>query len=98
MATAVADRALLAVWVQDALSLPRPDQQRLRDRQVEYAAAWEATLTQLRPELGPSETRTVVHAALGAINSIAFHDPGLSPEALEALLSGAARAVLGTKA
>ena len=98
VATAVAERALLAVWVQDAQSLPRPDQQRLRDRQVEYAAAWEATLTRLRPELGPNETRTVVHAALGAINSIAFHDPGLSSEALEALLGGTARAVLGTKA
>ncbi len=96
--TAMAERALLAVWVQDAQSLPRPDQQRLQDRQVEYAAAWEATLARLRPELGPSETRTVVHAALGAINSIAFHDPGLSPEALEALLGGTARAVLGTKA
>ena len=96
--TAMAERALLAVWAQDAQSLPRPDQQRLRDRQIEYATAWEATLARLRPELGPSETRTVVHAALGAINSIAFHDPGLSPEALEALLGGAARAVLGAKA
>lgn len=98
VATAVAERALLAVWMQDAQNLPRPDQQRLRERQVEYAAAWEAMLARLRPELGPSETRTVVHAALGAINSIAFHDPGLSPEALETLLGGTARAVLGTKA
>jgi hypothetical protein len=40
----------------------------------------------------------VVHAALGAINSIAFHDPGLSREALEALLGDTARAVLATKA
>jgi AcrR family transcriptional regulator len=98
VATAVAERALLAVWLQDAQSLPRPDQQRIRDRQVEYAAVWEATLARLRPELGPSEAHTVVQAALGAINSIAFHDPGLSPEALEALLGDAARAVLGTKA
>jgi AcrR family transcriptional regulator len=98
VAIAVAERALLAVWVQDAQSLPRPDQQRIRDRQDEYAGVWEAALVRLRPELGPSEAHTVVHAALGAINSIAFHDPGLSPEALEALLGDAARAVLGTKA
>jgi AcrR family transcriptional regulator len=98
VATAVAERALLGVWLQDAQSLPRPDQQRIGDRQVEYTAVWEATLGRLRPELGPGETRTVVHAALGAINSIAFHDPGLAPDALEALLGGAARAVLGTKA
>jgi AcrR family transcriptional regulator len=98
VATAAAERALLGVWLQDAQSLPRPDQQRIGDRQVEYTAVWEATLGRLRPELGPGETRTVVHAALGAINSIAFHDPGLAPDALEALLGGAARAVLGTKA
>ncbi len=98
VATAVAERSLLAVWLQDAQSLPPPDQQRIEDRRVEYTAVWEATLTRLRPELGPGETRALVHAALGAINSIAFHDPGLSPDALEAFLGGAARAVLGTKA
>ena len=97
VATAVAERALLAVWLQDAQSLPRPDQQRIRDRQTDYAAVWEATLTRLRPELGPGEIHTLVHAALGAINSIAFHDPGLSQEVLEALLGDAARAVLATK-
>jgi len=92
--TAVAEQALLAVWLQDAQSLPRPDQQRISDRQVEYVAAWVATLARLRPELGPAEAQTVVHAALGAINSIAFHDPGLPPETLETLLGDAARAVL----
>ena len=97
VATAVAERALLAVWAQDAQSLPRPDGQRISDRQVEYAAVWEATLARVRPELGPAAAHTVVQAALGAINSIAFHDPGLAPEALEALLGDAARAVLGVK-
>jgi AcrR family transcriptional regulator len=92
--TAVAERALLAVWLQDAPSLPRPDLERLRDREDGYAAVWEATLAQLRPELGAGETRAVVHSALGAINSIAFHDPGLAPEVLEPLLGVAARAVL----
>lgn len=98
VATAVAERAQLAVWLQDAQSLPRSDQQRLSDRQAGYAAVWEATLARLRPELGPGEASTVVQAALGAINSIASHDPGLSREALEALLGDAARAVLATKA
>jgi AcrR family transcriptional regulator len=93
--TAVAERALMAVWVQDAQSLPRPDRQRIGDRQVEYVAVWVATLARLRPELGPAEAHTVVHAALGAINSIAFHDPGLPPQTLETLLAAAARAVLG---
>ena len=96
--TAVAERALLAVWLQDARSLPRADQERLADRQVEYVAVWAATLARLRPELGPGEAQTVVYAALGAINSVAFHDPGLAPEALEAFLGDAARAVLAKAA
>jgi AcrR family transcriptional regulator len=96
--TAVKQRALLAVWQQDAQSLPRSDRERIRDRQVGYSAVWEATLARLRPDLGPGEAHAVVHAALGAINSIAFHDAGLPPEVLEALLGGAARAVLAGKA
>jgi AcrR family transcriptional regulator len=95
-ATAVEDRALLAVWLQDWRSLPRPDLQRIRRRQAEYAAIWFTALCRLRPELGPAEAETVVHAALGAINSIAFHDAGLPAPALEALLGGAARTILNT--
>ena len=96
--TAVTQRNLLAVWLQDAQSLPRSDHQRLGDRQAAYAAAWTATLARVRPELGPAEAQTMVQAALGAINSIALHDPGLPPEALETLLGDAARAVLRSKA
>ena len=95
--TAVAERAVLAVWLQDTPSLPRPDQERIGARQAEYAAIWAVTLTRLRPELGPAEAETVVQAALGAINSIALHDPGLPPEALEPLLSATARSVLGSQ-
>ena len=95
-ATAVEERALLAVWLQDWRSLPRADQQRIRRRQAEYAAIWVAALTRLRPELSPAESVTVVHAALGAINSIAFHDAGLPAQELEAVLSGAARTVLSS--
>ena len=98
VATAVAERALLAVWLQEAKSLPAPDQQRVADRQAGYIAIWETILARVRPELGPGATSTVVQAALGAINSIAFHDPGLAPEALEALLGDTARRVLGTRA
>lgn len=99
VATAVAERALLAVCQQDAKSLPRSDRQRIRDRQVAYSAVWEAALVRLRPELSPGEAHTVVHAAIGSIDSVAFHDPGVGPEKLEALLGDAARAVLaGTQA
>ena len=97
VATAVAERALLAVWLRESQSLPDSDQKRLGDRQVEYVAVWAATLAQLRPELGPAEAQTVVRAALGAINSIALHDPGLPAETLEALLGAAARLILTSR-
>ena len=97
VATAVAEPALLAVWQQDAQSLPRPDRQRIHDRQVGYSAVWEATLARLRPELSSGEAHTVVHAAIGAVNSVAFHDTALGPGKLEGLLGDAARAVLAGK-
>jgi AcrR family transcriptional regulator len=96
VATAVEERALLAVWLQDWRSLPRSDQQRIRRRQVEYVAVWVTALSRLRPELGPTEAEVVVHAAVGAINSVAFHDADLPPAELETLLGEAARAVLRT--
>ena len=51
-------------------------------------------LVRLRPELAPAVAETVVHAALGAVNSVALHDAGLPSEALEALIVDLAGAVL----
>jgi AcrR family transcriptional regulator len=93
-ATAVEERAMVAVWLQDWRSLPDPEEQRIRGRQAEYVGIWLATLARVRPELGPAEAETAVHAAVGAINSVAFHDTPLPSEALEGLLADAARAVL----
>lgn len=95
-ATAVEERALLAVWLQDWRSLPQTDQQRIRRRQVQYVAIWVTALSRLRPELSPAELDTAVHAALGAVNSIAFHDAGLPADALETRLGQAALTVLTT--
>ena len=96
VATAVKERALLTVWIQDWRSLPQADQHRIRRRQMEYVAIWVQALVRLRPDLGPAEAESVVHAALGAINSVAFHDSGLRIEALEPLLSAVAGSVLRT--
>lgn len=96
VATAVEERGLLAVWLRDSRSLPWADEQRIRRRQMEYTAVWVSALAGLRTELAPAEAEAVVHAALGAINSVALSDTGLAPAALEPLLVAAARAVLGT--
>jgi len=92
--TAVDQRARLAVWIQDGLSLPAPEQARIRQRQAEYVAIWVQALVRLRPELAPAEAEMLVHAALGAVNSVAFHDAGLDPDALESILARVAASVL----
>jgi AcrR family transcriptional regulator len=96
VATAVEERALLSVWIQDWRSLPLADQQRIRRRQGEYVGVWVSALVRLRPELAPAEAETVVHAALGAVNSVAFHDANLPSEALQALIIAIAGSVLRT--
>jgi AcrR family transcriptional regulator len=95
VAIAVRERGLLAVWIQDWRSLPRDDAQRIRHRQVEYIAVWVQALVALRPELAPAEAEAVVHAALGAVNSVALSDSGLPAKDLETILGTGARAVLG---
>src|SRR5207249_10603853 len=87
VATAVEERALLTVWIQDWQSLPEEDQRRIRHRQVEYVSVSVQALVRLRPELSPAEAEAVVHAAIGAINSVAFHDAGLGVAPLETLLT-----------
>lgn len=96
VATAVEQRARLAVWIQDRRSLPPAEAERIGQRQAEYVGIWVQTLVRLRPELGPAEAETLVHAALGAVSSVAFHDTGLPPGRLEALLADVAGAVLRT--
>ncbi|HVW32026.1 MAG TPA: TetR/AcrR family transcriptional regulator [Acidimicrobiia bacterium] len=96
VATAVEERSLLAVWIQEWRSLPQTDQQRIRRKQMEYTTIWVGALSRLRPELSPAQAEAVVHAALGAINSVALHDAGLAADEITATLVGAARAVLAT--
>jgi AcrR family transcriptional regulator len=96
VATAVEERSLLAVWIQDWRSLPVADQHRIRHRQAEYVGVWVSALVRVRPELAPAEAETVVHAALGAVNSVAFHEAGLPSESLVALIAAIARSVLRT--
>src|SRR5438477_3034550 len=94
--TAVTDRALLTVWIKDWQSLPEADQRRIRRRQVEYLSVWQQALVRLRSDLEPDQAEAIVHAAIGAINSVAFHETSLEDEALQALLTAIAGRVLRT--
>jgi AcrR family transcriptional regulator len=91
---ASAERALLSVWYQDWRSLPPPDRQRVRRRQVEYMGEWTRALAEIRRDLSPKAVEAVAYGAVNTINSVAFHDAGLPREQLDPLLARLALAVL----
>jgi hypothetical protein len=86
---------LAQVYHNEINNLPEEDRRRLRRKQRLYLEEWVHLLDELRDDLGDTECRAVVHAAIGAIQSSLFHTVGLPDDRLRALLTGAARAVLG---
>lgn len=91
----VSDRELAQVYHHEIHNLPDEDSRRLRRKQRLYLEEWVHLLTELRTDLSDIEARATVHAAIGAIQSVLFHDPGLSGHRQRALLTDAAKAVLG---
>jgi AcrR family transcriptional regulator len=91
----VADRELAQVYHNEINNLPDEDRRRLRRKQRLYLEEWVHLVDELRDDLSDAEARTVVHAAIGAIQSTLFHGVGLADDRLRELLSDAARAVLG---
>lgn len=92
---AIDDRRLLQVYQREIHNLPEEDRRRLRRMQRHYIEEWVHVLTGLRPGLNDVEARTVVHAAIGAIQSVIYYNSGLPRENLAALLARAAHASLG---
>lgn len=95
---AVSDRGVLQVYMREVANLPPEDQRRLRRKQRLYLEEWVHLVCELRPELTDPEARTLVHAAIGAIQSVLNHDSGLPDERLTELVTTAAYAVLGVPA
>lgn len=91
----VADRELAKVYHTEINNLPDEDRRRLRRKQRLYLEEWVHLVDELRDDLNDAEARTVVHAAIGAIQSTLFHGVGLAEDRLRVLLTDAARAVLG---
>lgn len=92
----VGDRELAQVYHHEINNLPEEDRRRLRRKQRLYLEEWVHLLDELRADLGDPEARVVVHAAIGAIQSTLFHNSGLPVDRQRALLTAAARAVLGS--
>lgn len=90
----VGDRAIARVYHLEINNLPEEDRSRLRRKQRLYLEEWVHVVRELRPELDDAYTRTLVHAAIGAIQSTLFHNVGLPEERLRTVLADSARATL----
>jgi AcrR family transcriptional regulator len=91
---AVYDGYLVRLYQREVHMLPEADQRRLRRLQRHYVEEWVHLLAEQRPELDDGQARALVHAAIGAIQSVASYDSGLPPVQQVALLGAAARACL----
>jgi AcrR family transcriptional regulator len=91
----VGDRELAQVYYSEINNLPDDDRRRLRRKQRLYLEEWVHLISELRGDLSDADARTIVHAAVGAIQSPLFHNTGLAADRLRELLTAAARAILG---
>jgi AcrR family transcriptional regulator len=90
----VGDRAIAQVYHNEIQNLPDEDRRRLRRKQRLYLEEWVHLLRELRPGLDDAFARTLVHAAIGAIQSTLFHNVGLPEDRLRSALAASARAAL----
>jgi AcrR family transcriptional regulator len=92
---AVDDRYLVRLYQREVHTLPAADRRRLSRLQRHYIEEWVHLLTELRPELDDGQARAIVHAAIGAIQSVASYHGGLPRQQQFELLDEVARACLG---
>lgn len=90
----VSARELAQVYYSEINNLPAEDRRRLRLKQRRYLEEWVHLVTELRADLSDDDARTVVHAAIGAIQSPLFHNTGLDEDRLRELLAAGARAII----
>lgn len=94
VAFAVDDRRLVQLYQREIHTLPDADRRRLRLRQRDYIEEWARVLARARPGTGAAEARARVHAAIGAIQSVATYRSDLPRQRLTSLLTRIARACL----
>ena len=86
--------ALARVYYREGASLPPADQHRLRRGQRMYLEEWERALARIRPADTGDVRRALVHASVGAIQSVLFFRSGLPAGSLAALLTTVTEAAL----
>ncbi|HEX7659061.1 MAG TPA: TetR/AcrR family transcriptional regulator [Pseudonocardiaceae bacterium] len=92
---AIEDREVLVVYMNEINNLPDEDRRRLRRKQRLYLEEWVHVLRELRPELTDTETRAIVHAAIGVIQSVLHYRSDLPKKRLAELITSTAHAALG---
>jgi AcrR family transcriptional regulator len=90
----VDDRDVAQVYFREIANLPDADRRNLRRKQRLYLEEWVHLLTELRDDLDDTAARTLVHCAIGAIQSTLQHSAGLPEERQRELLRRSALAVL----
>ena len=90
----VDDRDVAQVYFREIANLPAADRRSLRRKQRLYLEEWVHLLTELRGDLDDTAARTVVHCAIGAIQSTLQHSAGLPEDRQRELLRRSALAVL----
>lgn len=90
----VGDRDVAQVYFREIANLPEADRRNLRRKQRLHLEEWVHLLTEWHPELDDTSARTIVHCAIGAIQSTLQHSAGLPDDRLRELLRNAAIAVL----
>lgn len=94
----VGDRNVAQVYFREVGHLPEQDRRNLRRKQRMHIEEWVHLLTEWDPDIDDAGARTVVHCAIGAVQSTLNHDSGLPDDRLRLILRNAAMGVLTTAA
>ena len=91
---ALRDRAIIAVYDQEANHLPDDDRRRLRRQQRQYTEIWADVIGASWPDRPRDRARASAHAVFGLLNSVADYHPRLPDQELGVLLASMASASL----
>src|SRR5262245_26221418 len=83
---ALRDRSIIAVYDQEAHTLPDDDRRRIRRTQRAYAETWAEVLRARTHVLTPERARAAVHGAFGLVNSVSDYRTELPDDELRSLL------------
>jgi AcrR family transcriptional regulator len=86
---------MIPVYQREEAALPPGERDLFRELLRDYLALWTHALMQLNPDVSLEVARTTVVATFGTMNGIPLHTSGLSPRALEKLVTELAWRTLG---